>query len=141
MSSLNKVILIGRLGADPEMRYTADGAPVATFNMATSESWKDKNSGAWQEKTEWHRVVAWRNLAERTEQLKKGNLVYVEGKIQSREFEVRDGNKRKIVEIVANTMKVIIGERGERDDRRSSGGPRGEVEEDFPSEKDDDVPL
>ncbi|MDD5008830.1 MAG: single-stranded DNA-binding protein [Syntrophorhabdaceae bacterium] len=141
MSSLNKVILIGRLGADPEMRYTADGAPVATFNMATSESWKDKNSGAWQEKTEWHRVVAWRNLAERAEQLKKGNLVYVEGKIQSREFEGRDGNKRKIVEIVANTMKVIIGERGERDDRRSSGGPRGEVEEDFPSEKDDDVPL
>ena len=139
MSSLNKVILIGRLGADPEMRYTADGAPVATFNVATSESWKDKNSGAWQEKTEWHRVVAWRNLAERAEQLKKGNLVYIEGKIQSREFEGRDGNKRKIVEIVANSMKVII---GERDDRRSPGGPRGEVEEDFPSEKDnDDVPL
>lgn len=139
MASLNKVILIGRLGADPEMRYTADGAPVATFNMATSESWKDKNSGAWQEKTEWHRVVAWRNLAERTEQLKKGNLVYVEGKIQSREFEGRDGNKRKIVEIVANTMKVII---GERDDRKSSGGPRAEVEEDFPPEKDEeDVPL
>lgn len=139
MASLNKVILIGRLGADPEMRYTADGAPVATFNIATTEAWRDKSSGGWQEKTEWHRIVAWRNLAERAEQLKKGNLVYIEGKIQSREFEGRDGNKRKIVEIVANTMKTII---GERDDRRTSGGPRGEIEEDFPSEKDDDdVPL
>ena len=139
MSSLNKVILIGRLGADPEIRYTADGAPVATFNIATTEAWRDKGSGGWQEKTEWHRIVAWRNLADRAEQLKKGNLVYIEGKIQSREFEGRDGNKRKIVEIVANTMKVII---GERDDRRSSGAPRAEVEEDFPPEKDeDDVPL
>jgi len=139
MASLNKVILIGRLGADPEMRYTTDGAPVATFNIATTEAWRDKSSGGWQEKTEWHRVVAWRNLAERAEQLKKGNLVYIEGKIQSREFEGRDGNKRKIVEIVANTMKTII---GERDDRRPSAGPRADADIDFPSEKDEeDVPL
>jgi single-strand DNA-binding protein len=107
MSSVNKVILIGRLGGDPELRYTADGSPVATFNVATSETWKDK-SGNKQEKTEWHRVVAWRKLGEiSAEYLKKGKLVYIEGKIQSREFEGKDGLKRKMYEIIASNMKMI----------------------------------
>jgi len=107
MSNVNKVILIGRLGADPELRYTADGTPVATFNVATTETWKDK-SGSKQDKTEWHKVVAWNKLADIAgEYLKKGMLVYVEGKIQSREYEGRDGVKRKFFEIVASSLKII----------------------------------
>jgi single-strand DNA-binding protein len=109
MSNLNKVLLIGRLGADPELRYTADNVPVATFNVATSETYKDKG-GAKQEKTEWHRVVAWRKLGEIAgEYLKKGKLVYIEGKIQSREYEGKDGVKRKTFEIIASEMKMLGG--------------------------------
>jgi len=145
MSNLNKVLLMGRLGADPELRYTADGRPVATFRMATSESYKDKSDN-WQEKTEWHSVVAWRFLAERVgEKLKKGSLVYVEGKIQSREYEGKDGVKRRVFEIVASDVKPILTGQGQgggqqgQDERRSFGGPRGHVEDDFVPE--DDVPM
>jgi single-strand DNA-binding protein len=142
MSNLNKVLLIGRLGADPELRYTADGTPVATFNMATSESYKDK-SGAKQEKTEWHRVVAWRKLAEIAgEYLKKGRLVYIEGKIRTNEFEGRDGIKRKTIEIIASDMKMLpTGQSQGQDERRNFGGPRGVVEDDFVPEIEDDVPM
>lgn len=145
MSNLNKVLLMGRLGADPELRYTADGTPVATFRMATSESYKDK-SGTKQEKTEWHTVVAWRKLAEITgEYLKKGRLVYVEGKIQSREYEGRDGVKRRVYEIVASDMKMLPTGQGQQgpvqDERRNFGGPRGVVEDDFVPEIEDDVPM
>ena len=105
MSYVNKVILIGRLGRDPELRYTADGTPVATFTMATTETRKNKD-GTKSEKTEWHRIVAWRKLGEISgEYLKKGRLVYIEGSIQSREFEGRDGVKRKTYEIVASAMR------------------------------------
>ncbi|HOW53441.1 MAG TPA: single-stranded DNA-binding protein [Syntrophorhabdaceae bacterium] len=144
MSNLNKVLLMGRLGADPELRYTADGTPVATFRMATSESYKDK-SGVKQERTEWHSIVAWRKLAEITgEYLKKGRLVYIEGRIQSREYEGRDGVKRKVFEIVASDMKMLPTGQGQgqgQDDRRSFGSPRGPVEDDFVPEIEDDVPM
>ena len=142
MSSMNKAIIIGRLGADPEMRYTADGVPVASFNVATSETRKDK-SGVKQEKTEWHRIVAWRKLGEIAgEYLKKGRLVYVEGKIQSREYEGRDGVKRRVYEIVADQMKMLGGgPQGDREEGRSGGTKPAETEDDFVPEMEDDVPM
>ena len=142
MSYVNKVILIGRLGADPEMRYTADGTPVATFRIATTETWKNKD-GAKVDQTEWHRIVAWRKLGEILgEYLKKGKLVYVEGKIQSREFEGRDGIKRKTFEIVATNMQMLGGS-GQPGDDRKSGAPQGRTDEDFVPEGGDeeDIPL
>lgn len=139
MSNVNKVILIGRLGADPELRHTADGIAVATFNVATTETRKDKN-GVRQEKTEWHRVTAWRKLGEIAgEYLKKGRLVYIEGKLQSREYEGRDGIKRKVVEIVANDMKMLGGGQGGDRDERIAQAPA--YESGFVREDDDDVPL
>jgi len=143
MSSLNKAMIIGRLGADPEIRHTADGIAVATFNVATSEVRKDRN-GNKQEKTEWHRIVAWRRLAEIAgEYLKKGRLVFVEGKIQSREYEGRDGIKRRTFEIVADNMKMLGGGSGEGGyERRSSTGAQGQIEDDFiPEIEEDDIPT
>lgn len=143
MSSLNKAIIIGRLGADPELRHTADGIPVATFNVATTETRRDRN-GTKQDKTEWHRIVAWRKLGEiAAEYLKKGRLVYIEGKIQSREFEGRDGVKRRTFEIVASEMKMLGGGgQGEREDRRVHGGSPLSTDDDFiPEVEEDDVPL
>jgi single-strand DNA-binding protein len=145
MSSLNKAIIIGRLGADPELRHTADGIPVATFNVATSEVRRDKN-GAKQEKTEWHRIVAWRKLGEiSAEYLKKGRLVYVEGRIQSREYEGRDGTKRRTFEIVATNMQMLGtgGPSMEREGGRVPSGPKEVTEDDFVPEleEEDDIPL
>lgn len=142
MSYVNKVILIGRLGADPEMRYTADGTPVAIFRIATTETRKNKD-GTRVDQTEWHRIVAWRKLAEISgEYLKKGKLVYIEGKIQSREFEGRDGVKRRTFEIVANIMKMLGGQGSSPDDRRGAT-PAGHADDDFVHEPsdDDDIPL
>lgn len=139
MSYVNKVILIGRLGADPEMRRTADGTAVTTFRMATTESWKNKD-GSKAEQTEWHRVVAWRKLGEiAAEYLRKGKLVYVEGRIQSREYEDRDGVKRKTFEIIANNMKML----GGPGEERRGGGLSDHGDEDFVHEPmdEDDVPL
>jgi single-strand DNA-binding protein len=143
MSSLNKAIIIGRLGADPELRHTADGIPVATFNVATTETRRDRN-GTKQDKTEWHRIVVWRKLGEiAAEYLKKGRLVYIEGKIQSREFEGRDGVKRKTFEIVASEMKMLGGGgQGDREDRRNQGGSPLSPDDDFiPEVEEEDVPL
>ncbi len=107
MASINKVILIGRLGADPEVRSTADGTTVASFRIATSEAWKDKN-GIKQERTEWHSIVAWRRLADfANNYLRKGMLVYIEGRIQSREYEARDNTKRRVIEIIATDIKLF----------------------------------
>jgi len=104
--SVNKVILIGNLGSDPELRYTSGGVAVAKFSIATSEKFTDKQ-GATQERTEWHRVVAWRKLAEVCGQyLKKGKQVYIEGKIRTESWE-QDGVKRYSVEIVADTMRML----------------------------------
>ena len=107
--SINKVILIGNLGADPELRSTPSGVQVANFNLATSESWTDK-SGERQERAEWHRIVLWRRLAEIAGQyLKKGSKIYIEGKLQTRSWEDQSGQKRYTTEVVANSMEMLDG--------------------------------
>lgn len=117
MAGINKAIIIGNLGRDPEVRYTQDGTAVANFTVATSESWTDKNTGEKRENTEWHRIVVWRRLAEICgEYLSKGRQVYVEGKLQTRSWE-QDGITRYTTEIVANTVQFL----GSRDN--AAGGP------------------
>lgn len=105
--SVNKVILIGRVGRDPEVRYTSSGSPVATFSLATDESFKGRD-GERQQHTEWHRVVAWSKLAEICgEYLTKGKQVYIEGSIRSRQWEDQSGNKRTSYEIIARNMQML----------------------------------
>ncbi len=117
--SVNKVILVGRLGKDPEVRYLDSGKAVANFSLATSETWRDQG-GEKQEKTEWHKVQAWGKLAEICGQyLTKGSQVYVEGRIQTRDWEDKDGNKRYTTEIVANTMQML-GAKGQDADKANS---------------------
>jgi single-strand DNA-binding protein len=107
MAGVNKVILVGRLGTDPEIRYTQQGSAVANFNIATSEAWTDK-SGEKQEKTEWHRIVVWGKTAELCSQyLAKGRQIFVEGRLQTRQWEDKDGGKRYTTEIVANTVQFL----------------------------------
>jgi len=109
MAGINKVILVGRLGQDPEVRYTPDGSAVANFSIATSDEWKDKETGDKREKTEWHRVVAWRRLGEICgEYLSKGRQVYVEGKLQTRSWE-KDGVTRYTTEIIASDVQFLGG--------------------------------
>ena len=104
---VNKIILIGNLGRDPEVRRLENGAVVAKFSVATNENYKDKN-GEWQTQTEWHDVVVWRHLAERAERdLAKGKLVYVEGKLTHRKYQDKDGNDRYITEVVANNLRLL----------------------------------
>ena len=118
--SVNKVILVGNLGKDVELRYTPSGAAVANFTLATSEKYKDKDGNA-QEKTEWHNIVAWRQLAEICgKYLHKGKQVYIEGKIQTRTYDDRDGNKRYITEILADQMQMLGGA-GENGGNRQQG--------------------
>jgi single-strand DNA-binding protein len=128
--SLNSVNLIGHLGKDPEVRYTGGGQAVANFSLATSDTWKDKN-GEKQERTEWHRIVVWGKQAEHCgEYLRKGRLVHIEGRLQTREWDDKDGQKRHTTEIIANRVTFLGGGRdagdgdrgGSRDDR---GGGRG----------------
>jgi len=104
---INKVILVGNLGRDPEIRYTPSGTAVANFSVATTERWKDKSSGEMQERTEWHRIVAWGRLGEICgEYLAKGRQVYIEGKLQTRQWE-KDGVTRYTTEVVASEMKML----------------------------------
>lgn len=113
-SGVNKVLLIGRLGGDPEVRYTSNGGAVANFNMATNESWTDK-AGQKQERTEWHKVVVWGKLGELCGQyLSKGRQAYVEGRLQTRDWTDKDGNKRYTTEVVAQNVQFLGGgaERG-----------------------------
>ena len=106
-SGINKVILVGNLGQDPEVRFTAGGAAVTTLSLATSESWKDKETGQDQEKTEWHRVVLWNRLAENAgEYLKKGSKVYIEGQLQTRKWE-QDGQTRYTTEVIGRDMQFL----------------------------------
>lgn len=122
MAGVNKVILIGNLGRDPEIRYMQDGTPVANFSVATSENWNDKNTGERREKTEWHRIVAWRRWAEICAQyLSKGKQVYIEGKLQTREWEDKEGIKRYTTEIVVNFMQML----GTRADNTGQGAYQG----------------
>jgi single-strand DNA-binding protein len=141
MASVNKVILIGNLGADPELRYTPSGAAVANFNIATTEKWKDKD-GQSQERTEWHRIILWSRQAEvAKEYLRKGSSVYIEGRIQNRSYDDKDGIKRYVTEIVGQRMQ-FLGGRGEAGS--SSGGsseppppPAGNLDDN----QDDDLPF
>jgi single-strand DNA-binding protein len=120
---VNKVIILGNVGADPELRYTPAGAAVTNFNIATNESWTDNNSER-QERTEWHRIVVWGRLAEICNQyLRKGSKVYIEGRLQTRSWEGQDGQKRYTTEVVAREMQMLDG-RGEAEGAGgSSGGP------------------
>lgn len=119
-SGVNKVILIGRLGADPEIRYTNNGGAVANFNLATNESWMDK-SGQKQERTEWHRVVVWGKLGELCGQyLSKGRQAFVEGRLQTREWQDKEGGKRYTTEVVAQNIQ-FLGGGAERSSSTSAG--------------------
>jgi len=119
MAGVNKVIIIGNLGNDPEVRYSANGSAIANISVATSESWTDKNSGDKQEKTEWHRIVMFNRLGEIAgEYLRKGSKVYIEGKLQTRKWQDQSGQDRYTTEIVANTMQMLDG----RGDNAGQGG-------------------
>ena len=124
--SINKVTLIGNLGSDPELRFTSGGTQVANFSLATSESWVDK-SGERQERAEWHRIVMWRRLAEIAGQyLKKGSKIYVEGKLQTRNWEDQKGQRRYITEVVVNSMEML-----------DSAGGSAELDMDYGREKEE----
>jgi single-strand DNA-binding protein len=138
MASVNKAILIGNLGADPEIKYTPSGTAVANFSLATHEQWTNKD-GEKGERTEWHRIVAWGRLGEICgEYLKKGSPVYIEGRIQTRSWEDRDGNKRYTTEIVAQSMQMLGSAR--KDGEARSPEERYPVEEPI-SIPDDDIPF
>jgi len=110
MASVNKVILVGNLGADPDMRYMPNGDAVATLRLATTDQWKDKATGERKEATEWHRVVLWRRLGEVAGQyLKKGAQIYIEGSLKTRKWQDKDGQDRYTTEIVGDTMKMLGG--------------------------------
>ncbi len=148
--SVNKVILIGNLGKDPELKHTSSGTAVATMTIATNERFKDK-SGEWQDRTEWHNVVLWQRLAEiASEYLKKGRSVYVEGRLQTRSWEDKQGQKRYTTEVVASDLVLLGGGRGEEGGSR--GSSRGSDFDQSPGEfdsaparateiTDDDIPF
>jgi single-strand DNA-binding protein len=138
MAGLNKVILIGNLGRDPELRYTPDGTPVANFSIATSDRWVDKETGEKREKTEWHRIVAWRRLAEICDEyLTKGRQVSVVGKLQTRSWE-KDGITRYTTEIVASDVQFL----GKRSDNNSdSSSPPVPTKVPADTQPDDDIPF
>ena len=147
---VNRVFLVGRLGRDPEQRFTSSGTPVTNFSIATDERWKDQ-SGERQTRTEWHQIVVWGRLAEICSQyLNKGKLVFIEGRLQTREWDDRDGNRRRTTEIVASDMQML-GSRSEEQGMRESApsapapeagsanqgvGDQGDVEI-----SDDDIPF
>ena len=145
---VNKVILIGNMGSDPEVKYLPNGTPVANFSLATSEAWTDKASGQKQERTEWHRLVLWRKLAEIAGQyLKKGSKIYVEGKLQTRSWDDPNGQKRSITEVVVDVMEMLDskGEVGYTGDsgHPGAGAPPGGSDANPPGAPmvDDDLPF
>jgi len=139
---VNKAILIGSLGKDPEIKYTSGGKAIANISIATSESWRDKESGEQQERTEWHRVVAFGRLAEiMGEYLRKGSQVYIEGKIQTQKWQDKDGNDRYTTEIVANEMQMLG---GKNDSQKENSNVAKEVKQstDHPdTDFDDSIPF
>ena len=135
---VNKAILIGHLGADPETRYMPSGGAVTNLRLATTEQWRDKNTGDQQERTEWHNVAMFGRLAEiAAEYLRKGSQVYIEGRIRTRKWQDKDGNDRWTTEIVANEMQMLGGRTG------GSGAPAKAAEEAGPpaGDFDDDIPF
>lgn len=129
MASVNKVILVGNLGRDPELRYTPGGQPVANFSIATHESWNKKDGSGKEERTEWHRIVAWGRTAELCAQyLAKGRTVYIEGRLQTREWENKEGQKQRTTEVIAISVQFIGGGGGAggaapRVGQAGAGGP------------------
>ena len=142
---INKVILVGNLGRDPEMRYTPSGSAVANLAVATSESWKDKNTGEQVDKTEWHRVVFFRRLAEIVgEYLKKGSKVYIEGKLQTRKWQDKEGNDRYTTEVVANEMQMLDSRGGStsyNQDETAAAQPASQEQPAPAGDFDDDIPF
>ena len=150
MKGVNKVIIVGGLGKDPEMRYTADSKAVANLSVATSEEWKDKQTGQKQSKTEWHRIVAFGRLAEiMGEYLKKGSQVYIEGKIHTRKWQDQQGQDRYTTEIVANEMQMLggkpQGQQSAAPSQQSAPQQQGGQQQQAPSnnfdEFDSDIPF
>ena len=138
---VNRAILIGRLGRDPELRHTSSGTAVANFSVATDEFWNDPQ-GERQRRTEWHNVVVWSRLAEICNQyLTKGKLVFIEGRIQTREWDDRDGNKRRTTEIVASDMRML----GSREENQATGSAPAQTAKPEPKMDpgitDDDIPF
>ena len=133
-NGLNKVLLIGNLGSDPEIKYTSSGSAVANLSIATSERWKDRNTGEQKEQVEWHRVVLFSRLAEIAEQyLKKGSKVFVEGKLQTRDWEDAEGKKRYTTEVIAREMTMLDSRSGsDNAPQPQSSGPEDNFEEDIP---------
>ena len=143
---INKVILIGNLGQDPEVRYMPNGGAVCNITVATSETWKDKNTGEQQERTEWHRVVMFRRLAEIAgEYLKKGSKVYLEGKLQTRKWQDQQGQDRYTTEIVADEMQMLDSRGGSADfgSRQSAPQPQSKPQAAAPADNgfEDDIPF
>jgi single-strand DNA-binding protein len=143
---VNKVILIGNLGQDPEVRYMPNGGAVTNITVATSETWKDKNTGEQQEKTEWHRVVMFRRLAEIAgEYLKKGSKVFIEGRLQTRKWQDQQGNDRYTTEIVADNMQMLDSRGGGSADFAPSQGsgsqPASQAAPPVDNSYDDDIPF
>jgi single-strand DNA-binding protein len=144
MAGVNKVILVGNLGRDPEIRYTPGGQAVANFTLATSESFNNRE-GKREERTEWHRIVVWGKTAENCAQyLSKGRTVYIEGRLQTREWEDKEGQKRRTTEVVAQTVQFLGGPRGSGGGAPSSGQGGGGFEgpsEDSSPPAGDDIPF
>lgn len=144
MAGINKVIIVGNLGRDPEVRYTPSGTAVANFSVATSDEWKDKSTGEKKERTEWHRIVAWDKLGEICgKYLSKGRQVYVEGRLQTRSYDDKDGVKRYSTEIIAQDVQFLGGNRDASDSGRSGGGGGDREPAGRPSgpPDDDDIPF
>jgi single-strand DNA-binding protein len=148
MGGVNKVILVGRLGRDAELKYTPSGAAVSNFSIATSESWKDKNSGERKEKTEWHRIVIWGKTAENLSQyLLKGKQIYLEGKLETREWEDKEGHKRSTTEVKVGPFDrlVLLSSRDDGGSRGSSARTESAPSNPSPNQggplTDDDIPF
>lgn len=140
MASLNKITLIGHLGADPETRYTTGGDAITNIRLATSESWKDKTTGEKRETTEWHRVVFYRKLAEIAQTLlKKGSLVYVEGKLKTRKWTDKDGIERYNTDIEASEMKLLSSR--DRDGQSAGRSDQAQSRVESVADLDDDIPF
>ena len=138
MSGVNKVILIGNLGKDPEVKHLESGATVANFPLATTESYKNKN-GEKVDQTEWHNIALWRGLAEVAEKyLNKGKQIYLEGRIRTRSYEDKEGNKKYFTEIIGNNMTMLGGGRSSESKQESTTAPENEV---GPPQEEDDLPF
>lgn len=145
MASVNKVILVGNLGNDPEVRFTSGGACVANFNIATNERWRNKQTGEPEERTEWHRVVVWGKQAELCkEYLAKGRPVYIEGRLQTRKWEDKQGQPRYTTEVVCQQLQFLSGGRGAAAGSESAQGGSGPADDQGgppPFDAEDDIPF